>query len=179
MESTDTDTRPPRTWLHVLMGGALVLLGLLLVAEPEATAARVIQLTGVFLIALGFYLIAEIFVGSFEIGWGWLLAGGIWSILTGLLTLDNPQTTAVLAGFTLNILVATTVIMLGFLMAASGHGLLGTIAGVALLILGFALIFNPFGGVVSLPIVTGILSIVAGIAIIWWPFHARSQAAAA
>jgi uncharacterized membrane protein HdeD (DUF308 family) len=166
MSTAVEDTARPRRWLKVIEGLIWVLLGLALIANPAATTVAVLQIMGVFLMALGFFLIAEIFVRGLDVGWGWLLAGGIFAILSGILTLNNPTTAAFITGTTLALIVAFSLIVLGIMLIGSGRGVLGAIAGIAVVLLGIVLVFNPFGTMMALPVVGGILAIIAGIATI-------------
>jgi len=178
MSSSASQPAHTSTWLKVLEGGIWLLLGLSLLADPAATTEAVVKLMGVFLIALGFYLFAEIFIGSLDIGWGWLVAGGLFSVVSGLLTINNPTTVAIISASTLAIIVSSCVIVLGVILLMSGGGVLGAIAGGAVIIFGIFMLFNPLGTMVALPIIGGILSLVAGIAIIARALRSRGAAPA-
>jgi len=166
MSTTVAEPAKSRKWLKVLEGLIWILMGLFLLASPAAAVETIFKLMAVFLVALGFFLIAEIFIGGLDVGWGWLVAGGIFAILSGLLCLQNPMTAAFIAGTTLAMITAFSMIVLGIMLMASGHGILGAIAGIAVILLGIVLVFNPLETMMSLPTVAGILSLVAGGAII-------------
>ena len=70
--------------------------------------------------------------------------------------------------------IASTIMLVGILMIVSGHGVLGIIAGIAIIVFGLVVLFNPLATIVAMPIAAGFLSIVAGIAIIARAFRPRS-----
>jgi len=178
MSSSAAQPSRPHTLLKVIEGGIWILLGLSLLANPSATTEAVVKLIGVFLIALGFYLIAEIFVGGLEVAWGWLAAGGIFAIISGLVTVNNSQAMAIVTAGVLAMLVASAVMVVGIMMIASGHGVFGTIAGILVILLGIVLLFNPVAMFAALPIVGGVLAIIAGVAVIVGGFRSRQEAPA-
>ncbi len=174
MASSATQSANPHVWLKVLGGGIWLLLGLSLLANPLATIETVVELLGVFLVALGFYLIAEIFIGSFDVGKGWLAFGGVFSILSGLLTANYAAAMAIVSTSVLAIIVASCVMVLGIVLLMSGLGVLGIIAGIAVVLLGIVLMFNPLATMIGLPLAGGFLSLIAGVAVIVQAFQSRS-----
>ena len=171
-----SDIQSTPWWLVLIEGIALVLLGLLLLANPRQTSVIVVQVLGLYWLFAGILSIIKIFMDSSS--WGLKLLAGIIGIIAGLLVLQYPLWSTVIVGNTLIILLGFGGIIIGginlyhaFKGAGWGTGILGVIS----IILGIVLLGNVWVFRLSLPWVLGIFSLIGGIAAIVGAFRLRSE----
>lgn len=153
------------SWIIFLQGIAQLILGILLLMAPGATTVILVQFLGIYWLISGVISIGEIFVGNKQTSWGWLLAGGIFGILAGLLVLSQPLFSAVITGTFIIVWIAVLGIIQGIVNIVrgfSGSGFWAIILGLISLLIGMFLLFNPLQTVIALPIVLGIFSAVGG-----------------
>ena len=108
--SIQSRTEDSNWWIALLAGLISLLLGIYTYARPLVTAGSIMILVGIWAIIFG---IAEI-IFAFRIrkmikGEGWLIAGGIISIIFGLLLFANP----IQGGITLTLLLGVWALILG------------------------------------------------------------------
>ena len=171
---SDVDLTP--WWLVLLEGIALLILGLLLLANPRQTSVIVVQVLGLYWLFAGILSIIRIFVDSAS--WGLKLFAGIVGILAGILVLEYPLWSTFLVGNTLIIVLGIAGIIIGainiyhaFKGAGWGAGILGAIS----IILGFVLLANIWIFRLSLPWMIGILALIGGIVAIVGAFRLKSE----
>src|SRR4026208_1952145 len=113
---------PTTTWgIYLLEGIGAVLIGLLLLMAPAATAAAITLFLGFYWLVVGVLELVRMFVDR-SVPWYWSLLIGLLGIAAGLLVLNHPLFAAV-------ILPATLVIYLG---------VLGIVIGIFAIIGGFS-----------------------------------------
>ena len=153
-------------WLILLNGIALLIIGVLLVTSPAATAVVIVQLLAIYWIIAGIFQIVAIFID--KTAWGWNLFIGILSILAGTIILRE--------GAIMGTLVVTSVfvIILGvqgliyggvaIYQGFKGHNAWGQIIlGALSIIFGIYILSHIFLSIVALPWVFGIFAIIGGI----------------
>jgi uncharacterized membrane protein HdeD (DUF308 family) len=166
-------------WLILLQGIAALVLGILLLTNPEVTTVVLVQFLGVYLFLDGLFMLVGIFVD--RTGWGWKLFGGIVGILAGLIILLHPLTAALFDPTTVAVLIGIAGLLMGvaqIVAAVRGGGFgIGLLGGLSALF-GLLILFNPFGAALSLPFVFGILGIVVGVVTIATTLQAQRLSAA-
>ena len=80
-------------WLAVVRGLLLVVLGLVLVAQPSASIDALVWLFGIFAIVDGFVAIFQAVVDRDRPGWGWSVVDGAAGIVVGTLVVVWPGPT--------------------------------------------------------------------------------------
>ena len=167
--------------LLLLNGIAALLIGILLVIAPQMTSTVLIGFMGFFLLISGIFAIVWIFIPNREIAWGWLLTYGILGIIAGLLTLNHPLWSGILALTLIVTIISIEAIMMGIIniVVAFGGGGWGTgILGLLLLVFGVLLLFN-LEVALAIPFLLGILGILAGIFLIISFFTSKGKTAPA
>jgi uncharacterized membrane protein HdeD (DUF308 family) len=176
MATTTVDQEERRSWWVVLVEGlALLILGFLLLIRTEKTLELLMLLLGLFWLVSG--VVALIRLLQSRAQWGLKLATGILGILAGLLVLQLPLGAAVIIPATLAVILGIVGMAVGVILiveAIQGKGWGLAILGVASIILGFLLVFNPVAGAVAVTFAAGILAIVGGLAAIIVGFRMRS-----
>ena len=166
-------------YVPAIIGVLFVLFGIYIFATPLATYATLAILFSISFLVSG---IMEIFFSvqnKDEIeGWGWYLAGGIFSTLVGLMLVANPGISAV----TLPLVVAFTLLFrsiqgLGFAFELKNYGSLNwgnlAIASILGLLFSGLLLFNPVFAGMSLVVMTALAFIFSGIAAIVLSFQLK------
>lgn len=161
-------------WLVLIEGIALIILGLLLLANPAQTSVIVIQVLGIYWLIVGIIKIVSIFIDSSM--WGWKLFAGIVGILAGILILQHPLYAPLLVGAALVIILGIQGLIMGIvglIQAFQGAGWGVGILGVVSILIGILLLANLWLFTFSLPWVIGILAIVGGIIAIIAAFRVK------
>lgn len=163
-------------WLVLLQGGAILILGVLLITAPTATTAVLVVFLGVYWLISGIFSIIEIFAGDKKTHWGWLLAYGILGVAAGLVVLDHPLFATILAPtvlvFGLGIL-GVTMGILSLVGALKGGGWGAGILGCLNLIFGVILLTSPLVATFVLPLISGIFALIGGVGLMVWSFKFR------
>lgn len=161
-------------WLVLIEGIALIILGLLLLANPAKTSVIVVQVLGIYWLIVGIIKIVSIFIDSSM--WGWKLFAGIVGILAGILILQHPLYAPLLVGAALVIILGIQGLIMGIvglIQAFQGAGWGVGILGVVSILIGILLLANLWLFTFSLPWVIGILAIVGGIIAIIAAFRVK------
>ncbi len=169
-------------WLILADGVIVVLLGILLLVDTQATLTLLIRflgaywfITGIMQFAAAFMLkehrVANIFMG-------------LLGLAAGVILLINPLLGDVIIPGVIVIMLGAEGILMGaaaMWQAAQGAGAGRFIYGLFSLVIGFILVFNqPFAvGVTVLPIVIGVFAIFIGPAVILASFNVRKLQQAA
>lgn len=161
-------------WLVLIEGIALVIMGLLLLANPVRTSVILVQVVGLYWMVGGVFKIVSMFLDSTM--WGWKLVAGIIGILAGIIVLNHPLWSPLVVGGTLVIILGIQGIIFGvvglmeaFKGAGWGAGVLG---GVSILF-GILFLFNVWAFAFSLPWAIGILALVGGVVAIVGAFKLK------
>lgn len=163
-------------WLILIEGIALIILGLLFLANPASTTVIFIQVLGIWWLVGGMFKIVSIFID--HSAWGWKLVAGILGILAGLIILQHPLWSPFVVGGTLVLLLGIQGVIYGTIelfMAFKGAGWGAGILGALSIVFGLYLLFNIRAATLVLPWVVGILAIVGGIAVIVMAFRQKAE----
>ena len=155
-------------WLVLLEGIAMLILGILLVTNTGITLVTLVIFIGIYWLIDGIFSIIRIFVGSGNIGWGWLLFRGVIGIIAGLLVIQHP----LWASFLLPVVL---VIILG-IWGIQGDGVWAGVLGVIYILFGIILLANRYLSALVLPLSLGILGIIGGIILIIQSFRIKAAA---
>jgi uncharacterized membrane protein HdeD (DUF308 family) len=173
-------------WWHLLLlGTALVLLGLVLIFWPLKTAAVLITLVAIFLLVDGIIDVVNAMMNR-DGGWSWRMAGGILGILAGIFLLLNPLAGALIAILFQYYVLSFVIIIKAFLRMIGGTRTANTIGnqwswgnffmGLLELLIGLFLLANPLLGVLSLLWIIALISIVGGIIVVLLSFRIKNMA---
>jgi uncharacterized membrane protein HdeD (DUF308 family) len=154
---------PPR-WAVVVQGIAGIVIGLLLVLAPEASAVVLVSLLGLYWLVGG--IVALVSLTWDRAQWGWTVLGGIIGIIAGLAIIRHPLWSTVIVsgslfvffGF-LGVAFGVASLVRAFTHRDWGLGLLGVVD----IVIGLLLLFNPLSAVIALPILLGIIAIAGGV----------------
>lgn len=188
METTQAylQQRFGNNWWHLLLLGiALIALGLVLIFWPLKTAAVLITIVAIFLLVDG---IIDV-VGSLmsrEAGWGLRLTGGVLGILAGIFLLLNPLASAAIAILLQYYVLSFVIIIKAFLRMIGGTRTAGTVGrqwswgnffmGLLELLIGLFLLANPLLGILSLIWIIALIAIVGGIIVVFLSFRIKGMA---
>jgi len=172
----EKETRRVPWWVILIEGIALVILGLLWLANPGATTVVFVFMLGLYWLVAGLFKIVSIFLDHSM--WGWKLFAGIIGIIAGILIIQAPLWSSFIVGATLIIILGIQGLIFGaigiyqaFKGAGWGTGILGAVS----MIFGLYLLLNIGKATFVLPWVLGILSLVGGIIVIVMAFRQRSE----
>ncbi len=174
--TNDSEFQATPWWAVLIEGIALIILGLLFLANPGMSSVVVVQILGLYWFIAGILSIVKIFIDSSQ--WGWKLFTGILGIIAGILVLQHPLWSTAIVGNTLIILLGLIGIFVGIaniVQAFQGAGWGAGILGVIAIILGLALLGNVWVLTLSLPLTLGILFILGGIVALFGAFRLRSE----
>jgi uncharacterized membrane protein HdeD (DUF308 family) len=162
-------------WVLLLEGIGALIIGILLLLQPEMTTTLLVLLLGLYWLFSGILSIVRIFQDRSM--WGLKLAAGILGIIAGLLVLQFPLGATIILQATVVVILGIIGLVVGLISiieAFQGGGWGLGILGVVSIIFGFLLIFNPLQGAITLPLVLGVIGIIGGVAIVIIAFRARS-----
>jgi uncharacterized membrane protein HdeD (DUF308 family)/predicted flap endonuclease-1-like 5' DNA nuclease len=161
-------------WLILIEGVALIILGILFLTNPAATAVVVVTVLGLYWLISGILGIIGIFLNHHN--WFWKLLLGLLGIAAGILILQHPISSTFVVGASLTLWLGILGIVMGVMniirgIMGEGWGVL--VLGVVSIIIGAVLLANFWGVTISLPWTLGIVSIVGGLIAILDSFRAR------
>ena len=165
-------------WLILIEGVLAIIIGILLVTNPRATTAVLVQVLGIYWLVAGIVKIVSIFIDS--TAWGWKLFAGIIGIIAGILILQHPLWSTLLVPAVLVIVLGIQGLIFGvieIIQAFQGGGWGIGILGVLSIIFGIILLSNLFVATLALPFVFGIFGIIGGVIAIIFAFRVRSETA--
>lgn len=161
-------------WLVLLLGIAYIIAGLFLVFQPLASLVVIALFTGATWFVSGVLDLISLFRDRTR--WVWTILSGVIGIWAGLVLLGQPLVGAVLLPFVYVIILALSGVMLGIVrivQGVQGGGPGVIIWGAVTIFLAGWLLLNPLAGVVVLPFVFGVFTIVGGILTIIAAFQFR------
>jgi uncharacterized membrane protein HdeD (DUF308 family)/predicted flap endonuclease-1-like 5' DNA nuclease len=161
-------------WLILIEGVALIILGILFLTNPAATAVAVVTVLGLYWLISGILGIIGIFLNHHN--WFWKLLLGLLGIAAGILILQHPISSTFVVGASLTLWLGILGIVMGVMniirgIMGEGWGVL--VLGVVSIIIGAVLLANFWGVTISLPWTLGIVAIVGGLIAILDSFRAR------
>lgn len=167
-------------WLVLLNGIAKAVLGLLLMTNPGATVAVLVQFLGAYWLVSGIFAIVGIFVGESKGGSVWNLIVGLIGVLVGLAVLNHPILSAIITAGAIVTWIAVLALVMGvirIIQAFQGDGWGIGLSGVVTVLFGLLLLRNPLGGAAALALVLGFFGLVGGVVMIFVAFRIRGFAA--
>ena len=147
----------------IIRGVLAILFGVAVIAWPQATVLVTVFLFGIFAIAEGIMAIVQ-WAGQRRSGrgLGWLLAGGIISVLAGVAVLAWPGPTVLVVSFIIGLwallLGVSQIVLAVAVRKVVLSWWLGLVAGIVAVLVGLVLIVNPAVGIL------GFLGLVAAFA---------------
>ncbi len=150
-------------WVFLIQGIAAVVLGLLLLTNPAATAVSLVVVLGAYWLVSGVMDFVRLFTDSGQ--WGWHLLLGVTGVVAGILVLQNPLTSTLATGTFLVGLLAFSSIFMGVLGVVRGikeDGWGSITIGVVNMLVGLWLLFNPLKAFVALPVMLGVFALIGG-----------------
>ena len=169
-------------WLFLLRGIIAVIFGLVAIFFPIAAFTSLVFVFGVFALVDGIFTIVSALTSKAkDENWWWLILGGVFGILIGILTLVQPAavTTALL------LLIAAWAIVTGVFEIITAIRLRKEITGEFWFILSglFSVIFgvlvmsSPVSGAFTIGLVIGIYALMFGVTLIMLAFRLRKHGA--
>jgi uncharacterized membrane protein HdeD (DUF308 family) len=161
-------------WLVLMEGVALLILGLLLLANPVKTTIIVVQVIGIYWLIAGIFRIISMFIDHTQ--WGLKLFSGIIGIIAGILILQYPLSSTLLVGNALIIVLGIQGLIMGtigLIQGFKGAGWGAIILGGISILFGLLFLGNIMGFTLSLPWAFGILAVIGGIASIIMAFKVK------
>jgi uncharacterized membrane protein HdeD (DUF308 family) len=161
-------------WLILIEGIALIILGILFLTNTASTTIVFIQVLGIYWLIKGILAIVTIFIDS--TAWGWKLLIGILGIVAGIIVLNHPLLSPLVAGSALIIVLGIQALVMGIveiIQAFQGGGWGVGLLGVLSIVIGAWLLFNIGAATLALPWAIGILAIVGGIVAIVAAFRVK------
>jgi uncharacterized membrane protein HdeD (DUF308 family) len=155
-------------WLVLIWGIMALIVGLMLVTTPLATAFTLILFIGVYWLIGGIFTLASLFTDRSN--WGWKTFLAVISIIAGIGIMSYPIYSSILVmtvfttliGFW-GLLIGCTKLFEAFVKKDVGAGVLGLLS----VIFGFILLAYPYAGAIALPFIAGIFAILVGISTIF------------
>ena len=161
-------------WLILLEGIAALIIGILLIAYPQATLTFMVVLLGIYWLISGLFKIVSIFVDSAQ--WGLKLLIGILGILAGIIVLQYPFVSSKTVAWVFILVLGIDGIIIGILaliQAFQGGGWGPGVLGILSILFGIVILANTMISALLLPYVLGVLGIIGGIAAIIMAFRVK------
>ena len=179
MTSTDATRAVKALWWLVLLRGVLaVLFGLYALFAPASALLALVFVFGFYAIMDG---VAALVVGFRHRGtshWGWHVAQGVVSLLSGIIALFWPGPTVlalVLIIAVWSIVLGVTQIVEAFTARRDGSSWVWLlISGIVGILFGIVLVSSPEAGALALLWVIGLFALVFGVVLIVWAFRLRT-----
>lgn len=162
-------------WVVLLQGIFALILGTLLLINPAATTAVVVQFLGLYFVIGGIFQLVGIFIEPSM--WGWKLCGGILGIIAGVVVLNHPLWSTLLVPATIVIFLGIDALIIGVISLVQtfkGGGWLAGILGVISIVIGFALLGTPLITAWRLSYVYGLIGVAGGFIAIYSAFKLRT-----
>jgi uncharacterized membrane protein HdeD (DUF308 family) len=171
-----TGLSPNEWWILLLQGICSIIIGILLITDPQTTLLTLIVFLGIWWFVAGIFDLVRLFVD--RTNWGWSLFSGIIGIIAGLAIIRHPLWASVLVPATLvwivgflGIIMGIVSIVRGFQGGGWGPGILGVLSIVfGVLLLGV----NILNALPFLVMLTAIVALVGGVVAIVYGFRLRN-----
>jgi uncharacterized membrane protein HdeD (DUF308 family) len=166
-------------WAVLLQGIFAVIFGFLLLTDPAATTAIIVQFLGFYWLIGGVIQLVTMFMDTSM--WGWKLLSGILGILAGLVVIRHPLWSTILVPTVMVIFLGINGIIIGIIalvQAFKGAGWLSGILGVISIFIGIALLGSPLITALALPWVYGVIGIAGGFIAIYSAFKLKAHTSA-
>ena len=162
-------------WLILLDGIAALIIGILLIAYPQATLTFIVVLLGIYWLIAGIFKIISIFVDSSQ--WGLKLLIGVLGIIAGIIVLQYPFMSKNVVAFAFVLILGIDGIIIGILALIQGFqggGWGSSILGILSILFGIIILANAWiSSFIALPYILGIFGIIGGILAIIMAFKLK------
>lgn len=161
-------------WLVLALGILYIVLGLLLLFQPAITTFWLVVFIGAVWFVDGVFDLISLFTDRSRMLWK--IITGIIGIWAGLVILSQPLLSTVLVPTVFVFVIAVSGIFLGvarLIQAFQGGGWGMGALGVASILIGLFLLFNPLAGALALPFALGVIALVGGVLTIIAAFQMR------
>ena len=162
-------------WVVLVQGIMALLIGLLLLANPVATTATIVQVLGFYWVIGGVFQLVGMFIEPSM--WGWKLLGGILGIMAGMVVINHPFWSTILVPSVMVIFLGVNGLIIGIISLAQafkGGGWLAGILGVISILIGLALVGSPVITALALPWVYGMIGVAGGLIAIYSSFKLKA-----
>jgi uncharacterized membrane protein HdeD (DUF308 family) len=166
-------------WIILVLGIAVLILGMSFLAWPYLTLMLVVTFVGAYWFVSGIFSLVSLLVDRSQLGWKLLI--GILGVIAGIVILMYPLFSTVLVPAMLVIFIGVWGLMIGAVHLAQafgttdwGSGFIGLLA----IIFGILILANPFIAVALLPFIFGGIGVVGGVIAIILSFQFRKIAVA-
>jgi len=177
--ATRAATEPSTVWwVFLLQGLAGVLLGMMLLTEPDATLVALTTLLGFYWLITGVLALVRVFADH-AVPWIWPLLVGVIGVASGILVLNHPLLAAVSEPTVLISILGADGTIMGVLdiIGSFTGGVMGSfILGAINMLVGVLLLSSPVTAALSVPLVFGMLLLAQGIALTVWALRTRAKA---
>jgi uncharacterized membrane protein HdeD (DUF308 family) len=163
-------------WAALIVGVALLILGLVMLLVPGLTTTLVFRFVGVFWLVDGVVGLACIFADRSN--WGWKLLAGILGVIGGIVVIQLPLWDAALVPIVSSVFVGIIGIFIGLsqlILVTCGSGWRTGAPAVVSLLIGGLLAFTPMLGAALLPLALAGLALAGGVAAIVASFRRWSE----
>lgn len=163
-------------WVFLLQGLAGIILGLMLITEPEATIVALMTVLGFYWLITGVLALVQVFVDR-STPWIWSLLSGVVGILAGLFVLRHPLIAALTVPTVLVIILGVEGLVMGVLQIIGGFkggGIGAFILGAINILVGVLLLGSPVAAALAVPFVFGALLLIQGVGSIILAFRVRT-----
>lgn len=168
-------------WIVLLRGILAIIIGIMFLANPEATLVVIMMFLGAYWLVDGIFTLFASYHGKKEHKhWGWGIFVAILSILAGIAVFTQPITAALFTTTFLMYFMGILIVVSGISSVATGFKLRKTsgelmmiLGGVFTILLGLILLFNPIFSAAFFVSLLGFFTIFAGISLITISFKIR------
>jgi uncharacterized membrane protein HdeD (DUF308 family) len=162
-------------WVVLLQGIFALVIGSLLLINPAATTAVVVQFLGFYFVIGGIFELVGMFIEPDM--WGWKLCGGILGIIAGMVVLNHPLWSTLLIPTTAVIFLGVNALIIGgisLVQTFKGGGWLAGILGVISILIGIALLGTPFITAWKITYLYGMIGVAGGFIAIYSAFKLKA-----
>lgn len=168
------EIKPPPWWLVLIEGILVIALGIFLLVSPFKTFVAFVWALGLYWLVRGVLnLISLIWDRRL---WVWKIVAGVLGLLAGWIVIQNPFWGAVVVSQVTVWMLALTAIFFGvmdIIRAFKGGGWTAAVLGAISIALGVLLLTNTLAATAALPMVLGILAVLAGLLLFFGAFQLR------
>lgn len=155
-----------KNWYMVLISGIImILLALLIFSNPADALLTYALYIGIGMGVSGLFRIVQGFQAKGVIeGWGWIVFGGVMTLIIGFILMAHPALTAAMMPMVFGLYA----VFYGFYLvvdafAESGNRFLKLLGGILVVIFGFGIMFNPLFMGMGIAVWVGVVLLVVGI----------------
>jgi uncharacterized membrane protein HdeD (DUF308 family) len=166
-------------WIVLILGIAVMILGMAFLAWPYLTLLMVVTFVGAYWFVSGIFSLVSLIMDDSNFGWKLLI--GILGIIAGIVILMYPFFSTLLLPAMLVIFIGIWGLLIGGVHIAQGFGTKdggSLVLGLLAIIFGILIIAHPLITVAMLPFIFGGFGIVGGIITIVFSFQLRNTATA-